>query len=190
MRIIAGELKGRKFAAGRRPNLRPTGDRVREAIFSVLQSDYELSGWKVLDLYAGSGSLGLEALSRGAAVAVFVDSDREFVSELSETCSDFELGQRAKIIRAEIPKLFQSPPSQLLGQAPFDLVFADPPYSEHPGMQLADELERTKLVRQGSILVVESSRREPLASGEPNSSPVLLKEKIYGDTRVSFFCFQ
>ena len=162
---------------------------MREAIFSVLQSDYDLTGWKVLDLYAGSGSLGLEALSRGAAKAVFVDSDRDFVSELSKTCADFEINDRSEVVRADIPKLFRSPPRALLTNAPFDLVFADPPYAEHPGLTLAQDLQRAKLVRQGSIFVLESSRRETPASGSELSPPTLMKEKIYGDTRVSFYCF-
>lgn len=120
LRIIGGEWRGRRlgFPAGR--DLRPTGDRLRETLFNWLQG--EVAGARVLDLFAGSGALGLEALSRGAARAVFVERSRAVAQALRHNLETLAAGDRARVIAADARRYLAGTPE------PFDLVFLDPPF--------------------------------------------------------------
>jgi 16S rRNA (guanine966-N2)-methyltransferase len=171
MRVVAGELGGRKLTAPAGPGTRPTADRVREALFSILG---DVSGLRVLDLYAGSGALGIEALSRGAAEAVFVDSSQAAVTAIRRNL--VELAIDAVVARRDALAYLAS----AAGEQPYDLVFADPPYDSalRVAAGLAERLP--PVLSPGAVIVTESNKRAPLELPFP-----LLRERSYGDTRIA-----
>ena len=169
MRVVAGEFKGRRLRAPRGLRTRPTADRVREALFSILG---DVSGARVLDLYAGSGALGIEALSRGAASAVFVERDARAASAIRDNLRALELDQAVR--RQDALRFLAA------NEGTFDLVFCDPPYDSVP--RIAEPLaERLPvLLTQGARIVTESDKRMPLELPFE-----LLAERTYGDTRIA-----
>jgi 16S rRNA (guanine966-N2)-methyltransferase len=171
VRIVAGELRGRKLVAPPGDVTRPTADRVREALFSILG---DVSGLRVLDLYAGSGALGIEALSRGAAAAVFVDSSQAAVTAIRRNLT--ELGLEAPVQRRDALAYLAA----FAGGDPYDLVFADPPYDSalRVGPDLAERLP--PILSEDAVIVTESNKRAPLELPFP-----LLRERSYGDTRIA-----
>jgi 16S rRNA (guanine966-N2)-methyltransferase len=169
VRVVAGEFRGRRLAAPRGRRTRPTADRVREAIFSMLG---DLSGARVLDLYAGSGALGIEALSRGAESAVFVERDARAAAVIERNLASLGLDQ--PVVREDAVRFLA------LSEGMFDLVFCDPPYDSASRVAgpLAEHLpSRTSL---GARIVTESDKRTPLELPLP-----LLTERTYGDTRIA-----
>src|SRR5205807_2939069 len=124
VRVVAGAFKGRRLQAPAGGRTRPTSDRVREALFSILG---DVSDARVLDLYAGSGALGIEALSRGAAGATFVDSDREAVVAIRANLALTGTDDRASVVRSPVGSFLAAG-----RHGPFDLVFLDPPYAQGP----------------------------------------------------------
>jgi 16S rRNA (guanine966-N2)-methyltransferase len=176
MRVIAGELKGRRLVAPRGWKVRPTADRVREAIFSALG---EVDGARVLDLYCGTAALAIEALSRGAAAAVLVDRDtRPALGNVEQ----LGLRERCELVRADISRWLaacggEPEPSR------FDLVFVDAPYrlADRVGRELDTHLPR--LLEQGGRVIVESSAGRPLRL----DSLQRLRQRRYGGTDVSFY---
>jgi 16S rRNA (guanine966-N2)-methyltransferase len=169
LRVVAGEFKGRRLAAPRGPRTRPTADRVREALFSILG---DVGGARVLDLYAGSGALGIEALSRGAASAVFVERDAQAVAAIERNLEPLDVD--ATVARADV--------TRWLGRTEgrFDLVFCDPPYDV--ASRLAGPLsERLPgLTADDARIVTESDKRNPLELPFP-----LIVERSYGHTRIA-----
>lgn len=175
-RIVAGSAGGRRLRVPPR-GTRPTSERVREALFSALDAGGELAGARVLDLYAGSGALGLEALSRGAADALFVESDRRAAEILRANVAALGLGGRVRQGKVEVVAAEDAP-------MPFDVVLADPPYavsSAELGTVLAS-LARGGWVTGGSLLVIERAQRD----GEPDwpAGYRVLRAKTYGDTAL------
>lgn len=177
-RVIAGSAKGRRLkvpSAG----TRPTSARVREAILSAVESQTgSLHGRHVLDLFAGTGALGIEALSRGAASALFVESDRRCAAVLEENLR--ELGLRGgRVAVMQVRRLPDTPPGE-----PVDVVFADPPYDSDPAELSAaiGELAARGWLCTPCLVVVEGSAR--WLGWEWPSSVRPLRERSYGDTRV------
>jgi 16S rRNA (guanine966-N2)-methyltransferase len=170
MRIIAGELKGRRLRMPGGAPTRPTADRVREALFSMLA---DVSGAHVLDLFAGSGALGIEALSRGAAAAVFVESDARAAATIRANLES--LGLEGTVVRRDVARFLSDPSREA-----YDLVFCDPPYDSGPRIagQLAERLPA--MLAEGARIVTESDKRRPLELPFP-----LLRERTYGDTRIA-----
>ena len=123
-RIIAGEQGGRRLAAPPGAGTRPTSDRVREALISALETMTDLDGARVLDLFAGSGAVGLEALSRGAAHALLVEQDARAARTIRENIRALGVGDRARLVTARVAQALAAPPDD----GPYDIVFADPPY--------------------------------------------------------------
>ena len=167
MRVVAGELGGRRLVSAKGDAVRPTADRVREALFSILG---DVSEARVLDLYCGTGALAIEALSRGAEAAVLVDTD---VRTARRNVAALELTERCDVVRADALRHLR------MDERQYDLVFCDPPYG------LADELG-TRLdplipprLAGGGRVIVESDARSPLELSLP-----LLTERRYGDTLV------
>jgi 16S rRNA (guanine966-N2)-methyltransferase len=153
MRIIAGEWRGRKLAAPEGMATRPTGDRVRETLFSMLVSRLgSFDGLRVADLYAGSGALGLEALSRGAALACFVEQDQRALAAIRANIDSLGIGGRTQILSRSAETL----PSQ----QPFDLVFADPPYAAGSGTNAVRQILACGWVAPGSWIAIETERGE------------------------------
>ena len=175
MRIVAGQAKGRRLATPA-DGTRPTSDRAREGLFNSLEATMRLAGARVLDLFAGTGAVGLEALSRGAAAAVLVESNRRAVEVLRRNVAAVGL-PGAEVVAAPVSRYLSTPPD-----APFDLVFADPPYA----------LEDTKIravlaalsgdgwvVPGGYVVVERSSRAAPSGWAADLITPV--REKRYGE---------
>ncbi len=150
VRIIAGELGGRRIGVPRGVELRPTYDRVRESLFATIED--RLAGARVLDLFAGTGSLGLESVSRGAALAVFVERDARTVGHLKRTITEFAVGDRCRVVRSDAVR-FVSPPHR--GREPFDIVFADPPYDTDQARRVHEVLDRWNGIAAGGLVVIE-----------------------------------
>ena len=172
MRVVAGAYRGRRIEAPRGRATRPTSDRVREALFSILGG---IDGARVLDLFAGSGALGIEALSRGAAEAVFVDSDARAAAAVRRNLD--ALGIDARVHRRDA---FSWLDGARAGEEAFDIVFADPPYSS--ASRAAGRLSELlpPLLTETSLTVTESDKRDPLHLALP-----LIDERTYGDTRIA-----
>jgi 16S rRNA (guanine966-N2)-methyltransferase len=176
MRVIAGELKGQRLVAPRGWKVRPTSDRVREAVFSALG---DIAGARVLDLYCGTGALAIEALSRGAASAVLVDRDtRPALGNVQR----LGLGARCELVRADAERWLAGRAAEA-DPPRFDLVFVDAPYrlADRVGQALDTHLPR--VLTAGGRAVVESGARGPLRfdSLEP------LRQRRYGAADVSFY---
>jgi 16S rRNA (guanine966-N2)-methyltransferase len=175
VRVIAGELKGQRLVAPRGWKVRPTSDRVREAIFSALG---DVEGARVLDLYCGTGALSIEALSRGAASATLIDRDTRAALGNVERLG---LGERAELVRADAGRWLagraESPAAR------FDLVFVDAPYklADRVGQLLDSHLPR--LLGVGGRAIIESGARRPL---KLESLP-RLRQRRYGAADVSFY---
>lgn len=182
MRIVAGYWKGRKLAAPAGMQTRPTSDRVREALFSSLASRLgdDLGGTAVLDLFAGTGALGFEALSRGATTAVFVEHDPKALRALHANVGTLEAGPRIRIVAGEAARYVSAPTA---GDGPFGLLFLDPPYridaAEVRG--LIDALADRGFLEPGCVIVWERAS-EGEADWPPGIEPVSAKR--YGDTTV------
>jgi 16S rRNA (guanine966-N2)-methyltransferase len=174
LRVIGGELRGRPLKAPPGRSTRPTADRVREALFNLLGP--VRSGARVLDLFAGSGALGIEALSRGAAHAVFLESDRRAREILRENLARLELGARSRVSGEDVlsrPHL----------ESPFDLVFADPPYGAGAAGEVVSRY--ATMLTPGGVLALEQ------AAGEPPPEPIapleIWKSRRYGGTRLTLY---
>ncbi len=170
MRVVAGTHRGRLLARPPGAGTRPTGDRVREALFSMLG---DVGDADVLDLYAGSGALGIEALSRGAAKAVFVDSSRGAAEAVRANLT--ALGLRGEVVCREALDYLRG----AAGQRRFDLVFCDPPYdcTVAAASSLAELLPA--VLYDTSVTVTESDIRLPLELPFP-----IVRERDYGNTRI------
>nr|WP_132999585.1 16S rRNA (guanine(966)-N(2))-methyltransferase RsmD [Luteimonas arsenica] len=156
VRIIGGRWRGSKLPVASVPGLRPTSDRARETLFNWLQP--MLPGARVLDLFAGSGALGLEALSRGASAALLVERDPALAQSLRETCERLKAGEAATVLRADALELLRAP---LHGR--FDLVFLDPPFDADAW---APALERlAPWLADDAWLYLESPAQAPAAPG-------------------------
>ncbi len=179
MRIVGGTARGRRLDAPRGPHTRPTADRVRQSIFDTLGQFFD--GGAALDLYAGSGAMGLEALSRGVARAVLVDRDREAVRCCRENAATLGFVDRTELLPLEALAAVQRLAAR---RERFDLVFVDPPYAEGPDAALA-ALAAAGMVAPGGRVVAEHDKRRPPADryGE------LLRTDLraFGDTAVSFY---
>ena len=169
MRVIAGDFKGRRLHTARGMRTRPTADRVREALFSMLG---DVGGARVLDLYAGSGALGIEALSRGAESAVFVERDQRALAALRRNLE--AIGAEVGVRRQDVLRFLARPAGT------FDLVFCDPPYDDAPRVaaQLSEALPA--MLGENARIVTESDKRNPLLLSLP-----LVVERAYGDTRIA-----
>ena len=168
MRIVAGRLGGRRLAVPRDTRVRPTADRVREAWMSIVAP--ELPGARVLDLFAGSGALGLEALSRGAVSADFVEIGPGSLAALRQNISELGVAGEAKVHRADALRF-----AGRLEPAAFDLAFADPPYTGDAADRLAALFRRRPFAR---ILSIEHRADHALPGDET---------RRYGDTALTFF---
>ena len=175
MRVTGGELCGRLLRAPR-VGVRPTADRVRESLFAALG---DLDGLAVLDLYAGSGALGIEALSRGADSVVFVEHARRGVAVLRENLESLDLSERASIYRGDACRCLR----RLRRDGwRFDLVFADPPYDSRESGRVLAGLVSEDLLAADARVVVEHARGSPLP---PVQGLELEEERRYGETLVT-----
>ena len=177
MRIIAGEYRGRALAAVGKgdagAHLRPTTDRVRESLFSVLTHTGAIPGARVLDLFAGTGALGLEALSRGAETAVFVDDGRVSQGLIRKNITICK-AENAKLIRRDALKLGVNP------DAPYDLIFLDPPYGKGLGERALRAAEAGGWIAEDALVVWEENAPQAVPDGYQLES-----SRKYGDTHIT-----
>ncbi len=182
MRIVAGSAKGRALEGPgpKAKGIRPTADRVRETLFNVLGQ--WLDGHAVLDLYAGTGALALEALSRGAGKAVLVESDREALGLCQRNAEALGFTPHVQLlalpVERALPKLGQQ------GQK-FDLVFADPPYGARVVLQILEGVGQAGVLPPGGTLLIEHDKRED--APEQHGALTRTDQRRFGDTVVSFY---
>ena len=178
VRIVGGSLRGRRLRVPDR-GVRPTSEKAREAIFDILGPG-PVQGARVLDLFAGTGAMGIEALSRGAERADFVDGSKSAARALSENLSALGLDTQARVHQADLirPAL----PTGLRG--PWGLIFLDPPYDEEAGPLWVEALARASSIEPDGYLVYE--RRKGAAAPQP-AGLTLADERTYGDTTVAFY---
>ncbi|MEE8400230.1 MAG: 16S rRNA (guanine(966)-N(2))-methyltransferase RsmD [Desulfobacterales bacterium] len=195
MRIIGGEFRGRTLSPFQGSAVRPTADRIRESIFDILS--HHLHGSIVLDLFAGTGALGLEALSRGAGFGAFIDQDKKALSVIERNIRSLGLGAQTNIIRWNIANsldcIRRAPqdahPSSRgdSGEADrraFNLVFLDPPYNRHLVDKALSHLHACGALEKGAVVVVEHSPLEPISE---NPEVFALRDRRkYGQTEISF----
>ncbi|WP_370399861.1 16S rRNA (guanine(966)-N(2))-methyltransferase RsmD [Sulfitobacter sp. JB4-11] len=178
MRIIAGTHRGTALAAVGKgdagAHLRPTSDRVRESLFSVLTHRDAIDGARVLDLFAGTGALGLEALSRGASEAVFVENGRVGQRLLAENIAKLRMEARTRIMRNDATRLGAWP------MAHFDLVFLDPPYGKEMGQKALAAIVAGGWIAEGALIVWEESAPQTAPEGF-----ACVDTRKYGDTHVT-----
>ncbi len=182
MRVTGGELRSRRLVAPKSNATRPTQDRVREALFSILGSRgvFDDGPARVLDLYAGTGALAIEALSRGAGHAVLVEKGRDALKAIHENLAELGLATRATVLAVTCEKALAAP-ARLGG--PFDLVLVDPPYVDLPAV-LRLLVAVVPLLAPGATLVLEHGTGTKLADVE---GLTLEDSRVYGDTTLALF---
>ena len=180
MRVVGGRLKGRNLASPSSRDIRPTADRLRKSVFNILVHAYDdpIRDARVLDLFAGTGALGIEAISRGAAFALFVDNGAEARALLRNNVEALGLGGVTKVFRRDAADLGPAHPVE-----PFSLVFLDPPYLQGLAEKALISLRDGGWLRPGALLVVEEAKAAgfsvPLSFEE-------LERRLYDDTEFSF----
>lgn len=181
MRIISGTARGKKLNSFDGKNIRPTADRVREAIFSILTSRFgNLNGLRVLDLFTGTGALALEALSRGAASAVLIDSDLRSLAVVERNIIACHMEQSTKLICGPLPAALDR-----VGENTFDLIFADPPYAKGLIPPILTRIATLELLSPRGIVVTECGRGEPLP--DDINALNLIDQRHYGTTTISLY---
>jgi 16S rRNA (guanine966-N2)-methyltransferase len=178
MRITGGQLGSRRLEAPKGTATRPTSDRVREALFNILCD--ECSGARVVDLYAGTGALGLEAISRGAVFAVFVERSKDALAALNANVRALGVAPKTRIVALPVERV-----ARTLGGERFDLVFADPPYVDVKSGEATRAIATfVPLLAPSGRLIVEHAQRDP----SPTIAGVTLERaRTYGDTTLSFY---
>jgi 16S rRNA (guanine966-N2)-methyltransferase len=178
MRVIAGAAKGRRLQVPRGLAVRPTASRVRESAFGILEHRGAISGKRVLDLFAGSGALACEALSRGAASVVAVEQDRAVAQVLAENLERCGFGGQFRVVVAPVEVGLRRLPEE----APFDLVLIDPPYGRGLVEPALECLLRRRLLARGAIVLIEHRASEDL---HPAPEFGVLLDRRYGDTQLT-----
>ena len=183
MRIVGGRLGGRTLASPRSQAIRPTTDRLRESLFNILVHAYgdPVTGARVLDLFAGTGALGLEALSRGAASALFVDDAAEARALLRENVASLGLGGVSRIFRRDATRLGPVHPNE-----PFSLAFLDPPYGKSLAEKALVSARDGGWLMRGALIVVEEASDTAFTIPEGFEE---LERRRYDDTEVTFLKF-
>jgi 16S rRNA (guanine966-N2)-methyltransferase len=176
MRVVGGNLRGRTIAAPKSQTVRPTADRLRESLFNILIHAYSdpISGGRVLDLFAGTGALGIEALSRGAVFTLFVDDGAEARALLRENVASLGLGGTSKVFRRDATKLGPAYPVQ-----PFSLVFLDPPYGQKLAEDALASARAGAWFTPDALVVVEEAVESAFAAPEGFTE---LERRRYDDT--------
>ncbi|HTO79752.1 MAG TPA: 16S rRNA (guanine(966)-N(2))-methyltransferase RsmD, partial [Methylocystis sp.] len=180
MRVVGGRLKGRNLASPSSREIRPTADRLRESVFNILVHAYDnpIEGARVLDLFAGTGALGIEAVSRGAAFALFVDNGAEARALLRNNVETLGLGGVTKIFRRDATDLGPAHPVD-----PFSLAFLDPPYGKGLADQALISLRDGGWLTPGALLVVEEAKAVAFTAPEGFAE---LERRAYDDTEFVF----
>lgn len=175
MRIIAGRFRGRPLNTVRDLSVRPTTDRAKQTIFDILTNRLEFEGIEVLDLFAGSGSLGLEAISRGARHSIFVDRSPQSLQVLEANIETLGCQTQCSVYPAEVFWFLKNT------RRSFDVVFVDPPYRLERITELPEAIYTSPVVKDGTFVVMEHSKESPV---EPSESMYEITRKPFGQTTV------
>jgi 16S rRNA (guanine966-N2)-methyltransferase len=175
MRIIAGKHRGRNLVTVRNLSVRPTTDRAKQTIFDILTNRIDFGGIEVLDLFAGSGSLGLEAVSRGARQATFVDKSPQSLQTLETNVRTLGCSEQCVSYAADVFWYLKN------ARHSFDVVFVDPPYRLERIAELPTELFASEVLREGTYVVMEHSKESPV---EPSEAMYDVTRKAFGQTTV------
>jgi 16S rRNA (guanine(966)-N(2))-methyltransferase RsmD len=182
MRVIGGSARGRQLASFSGRDIRPTPDRVREALFSILYSKHgPLTGCTVLDLFAGSGALGIEALSRGARHAWFVDRSPQAIATIRQNLKRCRMADHATVITVDLRGALP----ELTAAGPFDVVLADPPYGGENTQWLLEAIGQQGLLAKGGLLCLETALDDAIP--EQTAALQLVDRRCYGSTKLHFF---
>ena len=183
MKIITGTAKGKSLKTLPSDDTRPTSERIKEAMFSSIQFDIESR--RVLDLFAGSGQLGLEALSRGALSCTFIDSSREAIEVVKANIAHTGFGDKSKTLVSDAANYVR----KAAGKQTFDLVFIDPPYKSKCAVELLSKIERAGILADGALVVIESG--EEVIDLERLPKFEVTKAKQYGKkTALHIFIYR
>lgn len=178
MRVISGFLKNRRLLSAHQLNIRPATDRVKETIFNVLQTRFDMNGAIILDLFAGTGSLGIEAISRGAEKAIFVDNSFKTCQIIKQNIKNLSIQRQCEVINTDAFKFINQ------CQEKFDLIFADPPYTYENTINIPLEIFSKKLLNKEGILIIEHTNKTTF--NNLNLYNILVQKK-FGNTIVTFF---
>ncbi len=173
MRVISGSARGTKLLCPEGLSVRPTHDRVKEALFSMLTG--QVAEASVLDLFAGSGALGIEALSRGAAQAIFVDASARSLSVTEENLKKTRLAERAKLLKSDYLAFLN------VATQPFDLIFLDPPYRENMLLPALQKIKERNLLKPDGLIYCETEGEPPVEIANLFN---IVRDKKYGRARI------
>lgn len=176
MRIITGKLKGRRFQVPKGLDLRPTTDRAKESIFNLIEARRYMDGCMVLDLFAGTGNLGMEAISRAARFVTFVDREPAHTKMISKNLKEFDVEDQARVVTADVAHFLETPP------VPQDIIFCDPPYDYSLMMELPKMILDSGWLNDSGWLILEHDKYHDF-----REHPKCIFEKPYGRTVVSIF---
>lgn len=177
MRVIAGDFKGRKIEALKGDNTRPTSDKIKESVFNMLGQFFE--GGSALDLFAGSGNLGIESLSRGIEHVVFIDKEFSAVKVIKENLANFKLTERTEVYRNDAFKAMS-----VLGKKgkTFDLIFLDPPYTKFDMTAILQEIVKQQLIKNAGLIMCEEAAGFNVSLDDLPFDVV--KNETYGATEI------
>lgn len=178
MRIIAGKFKGHQLVTFSASHIRPTTDRVKESLFNIIAADVDGSG--VIDLFSGTGNLGLEALSRGANAVTFVEKNSKSIHILKQNIKKLGVESQSKIVAQDVILFL----NRYSGE-PFDIVFADPPFTETMAHDVLLAADKSKIFSPQTIMTIESAKKERLDKEYENL--IMVDQRLFGDKILSFF---
>ena len=184
LRITAGTFKNRRLALPTNAGLRPTAERVREAFFSALESEGDLAEILFVDCFAGSGAMGIEALSRGVPRVVFVEREKSVVAWLRKTLVQFGVNERAAVIGRDLFTAAGEIAAACAGEGR-RVIFCDPPYENHPGGRLLEYFAEAELLAPGSEVIVEAAKRSHFEL-PPQLAIARSATKRYGETSLHY----
>ena len=182
VRVISGSARGLKLNTPGDDRVRPTTDRVKESMFNIVQ-DWVYDS-QVLDLFAGSGALGIEALSRGASQAVFCDNSLDSIKIIKSNIEQARVVDRSQIVSGDFKRCLRDMEAK---NQSFDMIFVDPPYYEGLFEEVLDTIRSCKILKKDGIVIVEHDAKKPIGQVEGLE---VYKEKKYGITMLTFYCLE
>lgn len=185
MRVISGSARGISLQAPVGIHTRPTSDRAREALFSIIQSRYDLSGTNVLDICAGTGALAIEALSRGASSATLIENDVNALKVIENNLVASKFTDRAEVLNIDATKALHALAKRTCC---YNIVFFDPPYSSDLYKTIPEEISKLSLLCQDGLLIIESSARNVLP--EKIASLLKVDSRTYADSSLNFYVLE
>ncbi len=178
MRIISGKYKGRRLSAFSADHIRPTTDRVKESLFNIIAAD--IPDARVLDLFSGTGNLGIEALSRGAEHVVFVESHKKSMSIIKENFKLLEIGDEAELVGVDVFAYLKN-----YADTPFNVILIDPPFTKAIGHDVMQALAESQAIKPDTVVAIETAKKERIETNYGNL--IGQTQRNYGDKILSIF---